>query len=133
MIKVGCWGFPTKRESYYQTFQVVEVQQTFYQLPLIATGKRWRQEAPPNFEFAVKAWQLITHEPSSPTYRRLRMKIPEVKKRDYGFFKGTDAIEEAWAKTADFARALKAKKILFQSPASFLPSSDHLRNIKQFF
>jgi uncharacterized protein YecE (DUF72 family) len=79
MIKVGCCGFPVKRETYYHTFQVAEVQQTFYQPPLLATGKRWREEAPPDFEFTMKAWQLITHEPSSPTYRRLRMKIPEEK------------------------------------------------------
>jgi uncharacterized protein YecE (DUF72 family) len=133
MIKVGCCGFPTKREIYYQAFQVVEVQQTFYQLRLVATGKRWRKEAPPGFEFTVKAWQPITHEPSSPTYRGLRMKIPEEKKKDYGFFKGTLEIEEAWSKTADFARALEAKKILFQSPASFLPSSDHIQDMKHFF
>jgi uncharacterized protein YecE (DUF72 family) len=133
MIKVGCCGFPVKREIYYQAFQVVEVQQTFYQLPLLATGRRWREEAPPDFEFTIKAWQLITHEPSSPTYRRLRMKIPEEKKGDYGFFKGTDEVEEAWSKTAQFARALGVKKILFQSPASFSPSSGHIKNMKQFF
>jgi uncharacterized protein YecE (DUF72 family) len=133
MIKVGCCGFPVKREVYYQTFQVVEVQQTFYQLPLFATGKRWREQALPDFEFTIKAWQLITHDPSSPTYRRLRMKIPEEKKRGYGFFKGTDEVEEAWSKTAEFARALEAKKILFQSPASFFPSSGHIKNMKQFF
>jgi uncharacterized protein YecE (DUF72 family) len=112
MIKIGCCGFPTRKEIYYQAFQVVEVQQTFYQLPLVATGKRWREEAPPNFEFTVKASQLITHEPSSPTYRRLRMKIPEEKKSSYGSFKGTDEIEEAWSKTAEFARASTSRKAL---------------------
>jgi uncharacterized protein YecE (DUF72 family) len=133
MIKVGCCGFPVKREVYYQAFPVVEVQQTFYQLLLIATGKRWREEAPPNFEFTMKAWQLITHEPSSPTYRRLRMKIPEEKKRGYGFFKETEEVDEAWSKTAELAKALGAKKILFQSPASFYPSGDHIKNLRQFF
>ena len=133
MIKVGCCGFPIKRDIYYQTFPVVEVQQTFYQLPLIATGKRWKGQAPPNFEFTMKAWQLITHEPSSPTYRRLRMSIPEEKKRDYGFFKGTEEVDEAWLKMAEFAKVLGIKKILFQSPASFYPSNDHIKNLKQFF
>ena len=103
VIKVGCCGFPVKRDIYYRSFPVAEVQQTFYQLPLITTGRRWREEAPPNFEFTMKAWQLITHEPSSPTYRRLRMTIPEEKKRDYGFFKGTEEVDEAWSKTAEFA------------------------------
>jgi uncharacterized protein YecE (DUF72 family) len=133
MIQIGCCGFPVKREIYYQTFPVVEIQQTFYQLPRIDTGKRWKEEAPLNFEFTMKAWQLITHEPSSPTYRRLRMGIPEKKKKDYGFFKATEEIAEAWSKTVEFAKALGVKKIVFQSPASFYASDDHIQNLRQFF
>ncbi|MEW6376424.1 MAG: DUF72 domain-containing protein, partial [Thermodesulfobacteriota bacterium] len=123
MIKVGCCGFPVKRSIYYQNFPVVEIQQTFYQLPQITTGNRWREEAPPDFEFTMKAWQLITHEPSSPTYRRLRTVIPVEKKKDYGFFKRTEEVEAAWSRTAEFARALGVKKIVFQSPRSFYPTS----------
>jgi len=133
MIQIGCCGFPVKREIYYKTFSVVEIQQTFYQLPRIDTGKRWKEEAPANFEFTMKAWQLITHEPSSPTYRRLRMAIPEKKKKDYGFFKATEEISEAWSMTVGFAKALGVKKIVFQSPASFHPSDDHVQNLRQFF
>ena len=133
MIQIGCCGFPVKREIYYKTFSVVEIQQTFYQLPRIDTGKRWKEEAPENFEFTMKAWQLITHEPSSPTYRRLRMAIPEKKKRNYGFFKETEEVSEAWSKTVEFAKALGVKKIVFQSPASFYPSEDHIKNLRQFF
>jgi uncharacterized protein YecE (DUF72 family) len=133
MIKVGCCGFPVKRETYYKEFSVVEIQQTFYQLPRIDTGKKWKEEAPSNFEFTMKAWQLITHEPSSPTYRRLRMAIPEKRKKAYGFFKETEEIAEAWRKTAEFAKALGGEKIIFQSPASFHPSDDHIQNLRQFF
>ncbi|MDI3299633.1 MAG: DUF72 domain-containing protein, partial [Bacillota bacterium] len=64
-VQVGCCGFPEARELYYREFPLVEVQQTFYQLPRPATAERWRQEAPPGFLFAMKAWQLITHDPSS--------------------------------------------------------------------
>jgi len=133
MIRVGCCGFPVKRETYYQAFPVVEVQQTFYKLPQIATGRRWREEAPPDFEFAMKAWQLITHEPSSPTYRRLGRTIPEKKKKDYGFFKGTEEVAEAWSKTAEFAGALGVRKVVFQTPSSFYPSEEHMKNVRQFF
>jgi uncharacterized protein YecE (DUF72 family) len=133
MIHIGCCGFPVKRSVYYQTFTVVEIQQTFYQLPLIHTGKRWKEEAPLSFEFTMKAWQLITHEPSSPTYRRLRMAIPEKKKKAYGFFRATEEVAEAWLRTVEFAKALGVKKIVFQSPASFHPSDDHIQNLKQFF
>jgi len=133
MIKVGCCGFPVKREIYYQTFPVVEVQQTFYKLPRIATGRRWREEAPSDFEFTMKAWQLITHEPSSPTYRRSGKAIPEKKRKNYGFFKGTEEVDEAWSKTAEFAAALGVEKVVFQTPASFYPSEDHIKNLRQFF
>ena len=133
MMKVGCCGYPVQRDIYFRSFPVVEVQQTFYQLPLITTGRRWKEEAPPNFEFTMKAWQLITHEPLSPTYRRLRMIIPEEKRKDYGFFKGTEEVDEAWARTAEFAKTLGAKKILFQTPASFDPSNDHIRKLRRFF
>ncbi len=133
MIKVGCCGFPVKREVYYQDFDVVEIQQTFYQLPRIATGRRWKEEAALNFEFTMKAWQLITHEPSSPTYRRLRMNISEEEKKDYGFFKNTEKVDHAWSKTAEFAKAMGAQKILFQSPKSFHPSEGHIKDLKEFF
>ena len=133
MIQVGCCGFPVRRDMYYKDFEVMEVQQTFYQLPRLDTGAKWKEEAPPNFEFTMKAWQLITHRPSSPTYRRLRRPIPEARKKNYGFFKSTEEVVEAWSKTAEFADALGAEKIVFQSPASFFPSSDHIQNIKLFF
>ena len=71
MVKVGCCGFGMARARYAALFPVVEVQQTFYQPPRVATAARWRAAAPPPFVFSVKAWQLITHEPASPTYRRL--------------------------------------------------------------
>ena len=32
-IKVGCCGFPVSREKYYKNFDVVGIQQTFYQPP----------------------------------------------------------------------------------------------------
>jgi uncharacterized protein YecE (DUF72 family) len=92
--KVGCCGFPMARAEYYRRFPVVEIQQTFYDLPRIQTAERWRREAlirrsrngRADFEFTMKAWQLITHEPSSPTYRRLRKVIPEEEKGLYGSF-----------------------------------------------
>ncbi len=133
MIKVGCCGFPVKRDIYYQSFPVVEIQQTFYHLPLIETGMRWREGAPSEFEFTMKAWQLITHEPSSPTYRRLRIEISEDKKKNYGSFKDTEEVEIAWSKTEEFARALGVNKIIFQSPASFIPSNQNIKNLKRFF
>jgi uncharacterized protein YecE (DUF72 family) len=76
-LKVGCCGFRSARADYVQLFPVVEVQQTFYQPPQISTLKRWREDAPTDFEFTIKAWQLITHEARSPTYKRLKRELTE--------------------------------------------------------
>ena len=71
-------GLPTKRWlSYYATyFDTVEVNATFYGTPKESTLKRWHQETPPNFLFALKASRFITH------VRRLRQ-IDEPLKRFY--------------------------------------------------
>ena len=69
-VRVGCCGFPQPLGRYARTFPAVEVQQTFYHPPLPETLKKWRALVPAEFEFTLKAWQLITHEASSPTCSR---------------------------------------------------------------
>jgi uncharacterized protein YecE (DUF72 family) len=140
-VKIGCCGFPMARAEYYRQFPVVEIQQTFYNLPRIATAERWRREAlarrsrngPADFGFTMKAWQLITHEPSSPTYRRLRRAIPDAEKALYGGFQPTDPVLRAWSETAAVARAMGASVIVFQCPPRFTPASAHVENLRKFF
>jgi len=133
MLQIGCCGFPVARQKYFDTFGVVELQQTFYQPPLLSTIQKWHVEAPPDFEYTLKAWQLITHEPSSPTYRKLRIKIPQSKERNYGSFKPTDEVYAAWERTKEIADTLNARIIVFQCPASFEPTSENRDNLIKFF
>lgn len=132
-LRVGCCGFPVGRQQYYNRFEVVEIQKTFYQPPKIETVIKWRETAPSGFEFTLKAWQLITHPASSPTYRRLKIKIEERKRARYGFFNPTDEVFKAWDEIDKIATALKARIILFQSPASFKPEKVNIDNINEFF
>ncbi len=132
-IYVGCCGFPVARKRYYRVFKAVEIQQTFYQPPKITTAQKWRAEAPQDFLFTLKAWQLITHEATSPTYRRLKLQIPARKEKNHGSFKPTDEIFAAWETIRLFARELKAKIIVFQCPASFTPERRNKKNISRFF
>lgn len=132
-IKIGCCGFARSREEYYKVFPVVEVQQTFYQPPRIETVQGWRKEAPMEFEFTLKAWQLITHKPTSPTYRRLREDIPDEQKSRYGFFQPTPEVFEAWRRTREIAKMLEARVVVFQCPASFEPTESHKQNMREFF
>jgi len=132
-IRIGCCGFPVAREKYFQHFNLVEIQQTFYQPPRPATVLKWRATAPPDFEFTLKAWQLITHPPTSPTYRRLKEMITDEKKGRYGFFSPTEEVFAAWEETARIAGALATRVIIFQCPSSFTPTDEHVENMHHFF
>lgn len=131
--RIGTSGFGIGREKYLQLFSCVEVQHTFYQPPAITTLERWRANAPPEFEFVLKAWQLITHDAKSPTYRRLKKKLSEDEKQEAGYFRPTAIVKEAWQVTLACAKALQAKTILFQCPASFKPNGENIDNLRKFF
>jgi uncharacterized protein YecE (DUF72 family) len=132
-VKIGTCGFRLTRGEYVHQLSAVEIQQTFYQPPQIKTLARWRGEAPADFEFTVKAWQLITHQSKSPTYRRLKRKLTETEREEAGFFKPTAIVWEAWETTLECARATQARMILFQCPASFTPTKTNISNMENFF
>jgi uncharacterized protein YecE (DUF72 family) len=59
--------------KFYGTqFQTVEVDSTFYGTPSAATVEKWCEKTPPDFVFAAKVPQVITHEKVLvDSYRRL--------------------------------------------------------------
>jgi uncharacterized protein YecE (DUF72 family) len=130
MVKVGLCGFTIGAAAYFETFGVLEVQQTFYEPPPARTLERWRMQAPPEFEFTMKAWQVITHFPSSRTYRRLKSAIDTT---EAGGFRVNDTVMRAWETTRGAARILRATAILFQCPASFRATDENIANMRNFF
>lgn len=132
-VLVGCCGWPEARARYFQHFPIVEVQETFYQPPSPERARRWRQEGPPGFRFALKAWQLITHPATSPTYRRLKRPLDPQAREQAGFFRPSDAVWEAWQETLAVAEALEAEAIVFQCPPSFRPTEENIANLERFF
>jgi uncharacterized protein YecE (DUF72 family) len=132
-IKVGCCGFVVSQKKYFQRFNLIEIQKTFYQLPHLTTAEKWRASAPEGFEFTLKAWQLITHDPTSPTYRRLGKRVEPERFARYGRFRATTEVFEAWRQTAIFARTLGASLVVFQCPASFRPTDQNVASMKAFF
>lgn len=132
-VKVGCCGFAAAQKKYAQLFPVIEVQQTFYQPPALTTLQRWRQVFPPEFEFTLKAWQLITHEAHSKTYHRLKLKLSEEERQQSGFFKDSPIVRQAWETTYACATALHSRLVLFQCPASFKPTPINLERMRTFF
>ncbi len=131
MIKVGCRGFSRARAEYYRHLSLVEVQRTFYKPPRLETCQRWRAELPRDFEFVIKAWQLITHEPSSPTYRKTKLEVDRTDR--YGSFRPSDEVLGAWEETLEVAKVLKSKVVLVQFPSGFTPATEHMANMQTFF
>ena len=132
-IKLGMCGFTIGRAAYYKQFPVVEVQQTFYDPPANETLERWRSEAPADFEFTMKAWQVITHLGTSRTYRRLRSAFSETQRSEAGAFRATDTVFRGYERTKECARILRATAILFQCPPSFRPTDENVDNMRVFF
>lgn len=133
-VKVGLCGWTVAMASYPHHFPVVEVQHTFYDPPPDATLSSWRAAMPGDFEFTIKAWQLITHATTSSTYRRLKRRVlTESERKEVGGFKPTAIVDEGFKRSVECARVLGATAILFQCPASFRPTLENIANMKAFF
>jgi uncharacterized protein YecE (DUF72 family) len=97
-------------EKYFETFSLVELNSTFYQYPQERTVEGWRENAPKNFEFTVKAHQDISH--------KARLKAEETS-------------FQAFEHMNQICKALGSKILLIQTPGSFKP--DKLADAEGFF
>lgn len=131
-VRVGLCGWTVSQSSYVRHFPVLEVQQTFYDPPADAVLRRWRTQVPSDFEFTIKAWQVITHESGSPTYRRLKRPLPDSARGQVGAFRTTPTVLEAWQRTLDCARVLQASAVLLQCPKSFRPTAENVGRLRSF-
>lgn len=133
MIRVGTCGYARSQTETFRALPAVEVQQTFYRPPRPATAKAWRSRAPASFVFTAKAWQLITHEPTSPTYRKAGVSIPPDRADRFGAFRPTEEVFAAWERTREVCALLRCPVVVFQTPARFAPTPEHVRNVYAFF
>jgi uncharacterized protein YecE (DUF72 family) len=106
--------FKTKLQCYVSLFKLVEVNSTFYKIPKFSTAERWRDEADEidkEFEFTVKASQIITHKDK---------------------FRSKESIA-AFDAMKGICKALRAKLLLLQTPASFKADQENIKSLKRFF
>lgn len=97
-------------KRYFEKYRLVELNSTFYQYPNLETVISWREKAPEDFEFTVKAHQDISH--------RFKMKVNE-------------SCLEAFSRMKVICEALRTKIMLIQTPTSFTP--DKLGDAEEFF
>lgn len=132
-MKVGCGRFAVARERYFAELATVEIGSAFIDPPNPATAEVWRREAPKGFDFSVPASQVVTHTIESATYNRIRADIPERRRAFCGHFRDTPEVGLAWEATRAVATALAARFVVFETPASFYPEANHLRDMYRFF
>jgi uncharacterized protein YecE (DUF72 family) len=97
-------------KRYFENYRLVELNSTFYEYPKLETVEGWREKAPGDFEFTVKAHQDISH--------KAKMKLDET-------------CIKAFEKMKEICRTLNAKILLIQTPGSFRP--DKLGEAEKFF
>ncbi len=131
-IYVGTCGFQIIRQRYYSMFRVVELQETFYDLPPPERIRRLRDEAPEGFDFTVKVFQAITHPKSSPTWRRMRTRL-EGNIDNYGYLRPTRENLNMWDRFLELTRCLSPRVYVFQAPPSLPASAESARFIVDFF
>jgi len=133
-IKVGCCGLAgLSLTEYSKRFEVVELQSTFYKLPLPNTALRWRNSVPEEFEFTMKAFQGITHPISSPTWKRAGSQKPKERQEAYGHLQLTEENFECWRKTLQIFQLLKATFCVINLPPSFSRTEENVKRLLNFF
>ncbi|MBS7643765.1 DUF72 domain-containing protein [Candidatus Bathyarchaeota archaeon] len=112
VFKIGCCGFPTSKVKYFKAFNLVELNSTFYTYPKLTLAKKWKEEAPPDFEFTVKAHQDISHN-----------------------YKLADSLDclKAFNQMKAICSTLDAKILLIQTPGSFKPTKENIAVAQKFF
>jgi uncharacterized protein YecE (DUF72 family) len=130
-LHVGPCGICMRQAEFFRTFRLVELQQTFYRPPRVATAERWRRDAGAGFEFTLKAFQAITHAGTSSTFRRSG--LSEAERRECGSFGETAVVRAAWETTRRLADVLEAPFVIFQCPRSFEPTGDNVNRMRRFF
>jgi uncharacterized protein YecE (DUF72 family) len=101
-------GKPARQwlRHYAHHFETVEVNNTFYRLPLISSVARWAEETPPGFLFAVKASRYLTH------VKRLT---------DLG-----EGVRRYYERLDPLLRSPKLGPVLWQLPGNFRRDDDRL-------
>ena len=131
-VFIGCCGFPVSRNRYFMEFKLVELQNTFYDLPSESDASSLRNTIPADAVLTMKAWQVITHPHTSPTWKRMKSK-PEGDLEKYGYLRPSKENLKAWEKTIDIAKILRVRAVVLQTPPSFKFSDDNLQSVIKFF
>ena len=132
MLKIGCAGFPIGQDRYWRTLSFLEAR-TGEIMPRPATLQAWKREAPAGAEFALQAYRLITHGPDDAGFPAAGKRLTPARRAQCGAFRESLESHEAWGATKAAAEVLGAVAVVFETPPSFQPGPDRLRDLYRFF
>jgi uncharacterized protein YecE (DUF72 family) len=120
-IRIGCsgWNYASWKDEFYEGkparrwlqhyaryFDTVEVNNTFYRLPLKSSVAAWVEQTPPDFLFAVKASRYLTHIKRLTDMRQ--------------------GVRRYYERIEPLARSSKLGPVLWQLPPTFKRNDDRL-------
>lgn len=85
------------------------------------------------FRIHIKGMAANNTRIEKPHVQAAAKKLTEKELSESGYFKPTAIVKEAWETTRACAKALKARTVLFQCPASFKSSDENIENLYKFF
>lgn len=129
-MNIGVCSFSSK---IIEKFHLAEIQTTFYNIPREKTVQNWRNKVSEDFVFSFKVFQGITHNARSPTWRRYRGEIPKNVLSKIGDLKLNEITMEYWETMFNISKILSAKFMVVQTPASFKPTEENIKNAKETF
>jgi uncharacterized protein YecE (DUF72 family) len=120
-VRIGCsgWNYASWKDEFYEgeparlwleryarSFDTVEVNNTFYRLPLASSVAKWVEQTPPDFLFTVKASRYLTH-------------VKRLTDMDQG-------VRRFYERIDPLVQSQKLGPVLWQLPASFRRNDDRL-------
>ena len=122
-IRIGCsgWNYASWKDEFYEGkparlwlqhyaryFDTVEVNNTFYRLPLESSVARWVAETPSDFLFTIKASRYLTHIKRLTDLRA--------------------GLKRYYERVEPLVRSPKLGPVLWQLPPTFKRDDDRLRD-----
>jgi len=132
MLRTGCAGFPVGQDRYWRSLAFLEAR-TGEAMPRESTLAAWRAGAPAGAEFAVQAYRLLTHGRDDRGFPPAGRRLTPARQLHCGAFRDSLEAHEAWMATKTAAVVLGAKAVVFETPVSFQPGPDRLRDMTRFF
>jgi uncharacterized protein YecE (DUF72 family) len=120
-VRIGCsgWNYASWKDEFYggrparlwlehyaRHFDTVEVNSTFYRLPLRSSVAAWVEQTPPDFLFSIKASRYLTH-------------VKRLTELERGLERFDERIEP-------LVRSQKLGPVLWQLPPTFRRDDDRL-------